>query len=136
LSWLQENGLYESHHAAKLMKAFRTLGVGGMSSDEELPSQGHYVIERKGFVSRRLTAFLRFLDQVYEFMVKDDSSSGAKARPRAETSIKVNHLAKAVKSLPRNWYSRTWLDELEEHRLRNLHPRDDVAFDIPRRALQ
>ncbi|KAG8919394.1 hypothetical protein FRC02_001692 [Tulasnella sp. 418] len=105
----------KSHPAyyAKMEKHFSKLGVDGMSSDEEVETEGHtprtYHIFTKDWRAPELIKMLRDLDLIHQ---KTRDSRGSSARTRVHDPARISS-RDAISGLPRNFYSK---DRLEKHK--------------------
>ncbi|KAF9231762.1 hypothetical protein BU15DRAFT_55768 [Melanogaster broomeanus] len=120
------------------LRIVEELGLAGISSDESDHEPGHgqaaYNIIRKGWRSAEVTRILRTLDSLHlraRYREHWDATPGSWPHLRS-MSLKSSSRA-AVKGLPRNFYSESFLLSLSPEALCEIGPdeEDMVSLDIP-----
>ncbi|KAH7908072.1 hypothetical protein BJ138DRAFT_406823 [Hygrophoropsis aurantiaca] len=143
----RKNNLYlRRHQVAKRYGTVRTLalpivqqlGVDGMSSDESDHEAGHgeasYVIKRKVWRAKAISTWLRTLDSLHlraRYKGEWKASSGAWPHLRMTSTTKSER--KAVPGLPKNFYSKKWINQLDEFESTDLQCRGAAQdLSVPR----
>ncbi|KAH9031995.1 hypothetical protein EDB85DRAFT_1865382 [Lactarius pseudohatsudake] len=115
------------------------LRVDGMSGDESDHSGGHrrYVVRKLDWRSDEVTFTLRSLDALA--LVSHWTSDG---RPRPGKFPHVRTISDKVENrdpvcnLPRNFYAKDWLDQLDQYERRELNIRKPMNLTFPNRLLR
>ena len=119
---------------------------GGMSDDEPDPrsrtaqakASGKYFVIRPVWRSREVTSWLRVMDYVYldrRFAADGRATRGKWTRNRIQSN-KVDQAARAVKSLPSNFYDKAWLASLSPKEKRRLDIKEAIDLTHTKAMIQ